>query len=57
MPVRSIAGSDLGYALVVFDENGDERAEADGTFLSETLAKRIADPENDSGTVPDFWPD
>ena len=44
MPVRSIAGSDLAYALVVFDEKGDERAEADGTFLSETLAKRIADP-------------
>ena len=21
------------------------------------VSKRIADPENDSGTVPDFWPD
>ena len=44
MPVRTIAGSDLAYALVVFDEKGDERPEADGTFLSETLAQRVADP-------------
>ena len=43
MPVRSIAGTDLGYALVIFDENGEERAESDGTFLSETLAQRVAD--------------
>ena len=21
------------------------------------VSKRIADPQNDSGTVPDFWPD
>ena len=44
MPVRSIAGTDLAYALVVFDEKGDERPEPDGTFLSETLAQRVADP-------------
>lgn len=44
MPVRSIAGADLAYALVVFDEKGDERPEPDGTFLSETLAQRVADP-------------
>src|SRR6478752_1154655 len=44
MPVRSIAGTDLGYALVIFDDKGDERPEPDGTFLSETLAQRVADP-------------
>jgi hypothetical protein len=44
MPVRSIAGTDLAYALVIFDEKGNERPEPDGTFLSETLAQRIADP-------------
>jgi len=43
MPVRSIAGTDLGYALVIFDEKGEERPEPDGTFLSETLAQRVAD--------------
>ena len=44
MPVRTIAGTDLAYALVVFDDKGDERPEPDGTFLSETLAQRVADP-------------
>ena len=44
MPVRTVAGSDLAYALVVFDDKGDERPEPDGTFLSETLAQRVADP-------------
>ena len=44
MPVRTIAGTDLAYALVIFDEKGDERPEPDGTFLSETLAQRVADP-------------
>ena len=44
MPVRTIAGTDLAYALVVFDEKGDERPEPDGTFLSETLAQHVALP-------------
>ena len=43
MPVRTIAGTDLAYALVIFDDKGDERPEPDGTLLSETLAQRIAD--------------
>ena len=38
MPVRTLPGTDLSYALVVFDEKGNERPEPDGTFLSETLA-------------------
>ena len=46
MPVRTIAGTDLSYALVVFDDKGDERPEPDGTFLSETLgaARRRSGP-------------
>jgi hypothetical protein len=44
MPVRTVPGSDLAYALVVFDENGSERSEADGSRMSETLATRLADP-------------
>ena len=65
MPVRTIAGTDLAYALVVFDEKGDERPEADGTFLSETLAQRVADPArpvtdvfftaNDNVTGNEIW--
>ena len=44
MPVRAISGTDLSYALVIFDDNGKERPEPDGTLLSETLLKRVADP-------------
>ena len=44
MPIRTLPGTDLSYALVVFDENGKERAEADGTRMSETLAERLGDP-------------
>src|SRR4051794_23230157 len=43
MPIRTVPGTDLGYALVIFDENGNERAEPDGTMLSETLLRRVAD--------------
>mgnify|MGYP001544192083 CR=1 FL=1 len=44
MPIRTIPGANLGYALVIFDDTGKERPEADGTLLSETLAQRVADP-------------
>ena len=44
MPIRTLPGTDLAYALVVFDENGEERAEPDGSHLSETIATRLADP-------------
>lgn len=43
MPVRQIAGSDLQYYLVVFDEDGVERPEPDGTFLSEFVAREVAE--------------
>lgn len=44
MPVRTIDDSDVGYYLVVYDENGDERREPDGTLMSETVKQRVADP-------------
>ena len=44
MPVRTVPGSDLTYALVIFDDQGVERPEPDGTLLSATLAQRVADP-------------
>ena len=44
MPIRTLPGTDLTYALIVFDENGTERAEPDGSEMSETVVKRLTDP-------------
>ncbi len=43
MPIRKIAGTDAEYYLVVFDEHGKERFEPDGTFMSETVTRRVTD--------------
>jgi hypothetical protein len=43
MPIRKIAGTDLEYYLLAFDERGNERREPDGTLLSETARQRVAD--------------
>jgi hypothetical protein len=43
MPIRALPGTDLTYALIVFDENGTERAEPDGSEMSETVVKRLTD--------------
>ena len=43
MPIRTLPGTDLTYALIVFDENGNERAEPDGSEMSETVVKRLTD--------------
>lgn len=45
MPLRRIAGTDLEYFLVVHDEAGHERTEADGTLLSDTVVQRAAESE------------
>ena len=37
MPLRRIPGTDLEYFLLVHDEAGRERPEADGKFLSDTV--------------------
>ncbi|MFM0198314.1 CHAT domain-containing protein [Paraburkholderia fungorum] len=42
MPVRSING--LQYYLVLVDEDGRERAETDGSQMSEIIRQRVADP-------------
>jgi len=44
MPIQPIGSSGKFYYLVSFDENGVERPEADGTLLSDTIRKRLADP-------------
>jgi hypothetical protein len=43
MPIRHIPGTDLEYFLIVFDENGGERGEPDGTLLSDRVLKRVKD--------------
>lgn len=45
MPIRQIAGSDIDYFLVLFDEAGRERAEPDGSLLSGAICQRLADPD------------
>ncbi|MEO8564372.1 MAG: hypothetical protein ABI601_20020 [bacterium] len=44
MPIQQIGNTGKQYYLVSFDENGVERPEVDGTLLSETIRKRLADP-------------
>jgi hypothetical protein len=43
MPIRQIPGSDAEYCLIVFDEEGKERREPDGSLMSETIRQRITD--------------
>lgn len=44
MPIRQIAGTDIEYLLVLFDEEGRERTEPDGSQLSAAICQRLADP-------------
>lgn len=44
MPIRAIDGTDVQYFLISFDKDGVERAEADGSMLSETVRRVVADP-------------
>lgn len=44
MPVRAIPGSDLTYALVLHDANGDEVPEASGDLLSGALLRQLLAP-------------
>ncbi len=52
MPVRTIPGSDVQYYLISFDENGAERAEADGSLLSQAAIQRLKDP---AGKITDVF--
>ena len=42
MPTRTVPGSDAQYQLICFDADGVERAESDGTKLSDAVVKRLA---------------
>jgi hypothetical protein len=42
MPIRKIPSSDSWYYLLVFDENGKERREPDGTLMSEKVRQYVA---------------
>jgi len=44
MPIRQIAGTDIEYFLLLFDEEGRERTEPDGSQLSAAICRRLADP-------------
>jgi hypothetical protein len=37
MPIQSVPGTDLKYYLAVFDKDGNERREADGSLLTERI--------------------
>ncbi|SDD63964.1 CHAT domain-containing protein [Cupriavidus sp. YR651] len=42
MPIQRIPGTDIEYFLILFDETGQERFEADGTRLSDLIRARLA---------------
>jgi hypothetical protein len=44
MPIEKITGTDENYFLIAFDENGIERAEADGELLSRRVLQALATP-------------
>lgn len=46
MPIREINATSTTYYLVLFDEQGKERPESNGSLLSEAALKRLADSSN-----------
>jgi hypothetical protein len=46
MPIRRIPGTDVDYFLISYDADGRERAEPDGTMLSQAALGRVADAAN-----------
>jgi hypothetical protein len=47
MPLRHIDQADLGYYLVLFDGDGKERPEQDGSLLSKKLSQAVQDGVTD----------
>lgn len=47
MPLRRINEADLDYHLVLFDSNGNERPEQDGSLLSKKLSEAVQDGVTD----------
>ena len=52
MPLRAIKGADAKYYLIVFDKDGVERQENDGSLLSKTIVERLS---KDSEPVTDVF--
>ncbi|TDV07180.1 CHAT domain-containing protein [Paraburkholderia caballeronis] len=46
MPILDVPGSDIAYFLILFDKDGNERAEADGSLTSGAIAARLNDRAN-----------
>ncbi len=58
MPIRKFGAPEIEYNLIVFDENGQERQELDGTLLSETILTRLSDshaPVSDVFLISHGW--
>ena len=55
MPLRHIDGASLDYYLVLFDSNGTERPEEDGSLLSSTLARAVPDGVTDVFFASHGW--
>jgi hypothetical protein len=46
MPIRQVPGSDIDYFLVLYDKDGNERPETDGSRLSDAIIARLKDGAN-----------
>jgi len=55
MPLRKVPGTDVGYYLVLFDEDGDERAEGTGEKLSSELLDRASRDVTDIFVLSHGW--
>ena len=55
MPLRQIAGTDFRYFLIVFDEEGRERREADGSLLSDVVREHAKDGVTDVFFTSHGW--
>lgn len=55
MPERSVPGTDLSYHLVVLDEEGKEREEADGSRYSRTVLEHATPDVTDIFVLSHGW--
>ena len=55
MPLRQIAGTDFRYFLIVFDEEGRERREADGSLMSDVVRDHAKDDVTDVFFTSHGW--
>lgn len=56
MPIRKVPNSDLNYYLLIYDENGKERAEGDGSMLSQKIIEEVgAQPVTDVFLMSHGW--